>query len=66
MCVGALVSIEIGGESATKPHHPISVDDESNQHLVSENRSSADIASDVNCPNNGDNVVMQEVVGAVG
>ncbi|XP_031617985.1 calmodulin-binding transcription activator 1 isoform X2 [Contarinia nasturtii] len=51
----------------TKPQQPFSVDDESNQHLVNDDRSSADNAIDTNVFNNSDNnVVMQEMVGAVG
>lgn len=60
--------LQIGDESATKPqHHPIFIDDDSNQHLTANNRSSTDIDSDVKCTNNGDkNIVMQDVVGTVG
>lgn len=61
--------IEIGEETTAKPQQPISVDEESNQHLSNDNRTSADIANDVNSLNvvGGDNnVVMQEVVGNVG
>lgn len=66
-----MVSIDktkIGDESATKSqHHPISIDDDSNQHLLTDNQSSTDIASDVNCSNIGDNnVMMQDVLGTVG
>lgn len=63
-----LLYIKIGDESTTtKPQQPITVDDESNQHLVNDDRSSADHAIDANVFNNGDNnIVMQETVGAVG
>lgn len=60
--------LQIGDETATKPqHHPISIDDDSNQHLTADNRSSTNIDSDVNYTNIGDkNIVMQDVVGTVG
>lgn len=60
---------QIGDESGTKPqYHPISIDDDSNQHLMTDNnQSSTDISSDVNCSNIGDNnVVMQDVLATVG
>lgn len=63
MCVFCWCIIEIGGETTTKPHQPISIDDELNQHFVNDDQCSADGA---NCSNNGDNnIVMQETV-AVG
>lgn len=50
--------------ATAKPHQPISLDDESNQHLVNCDRSSADNVIDANPSNNGDNnIVMQEIVG---
>lgn len=63
--VGALV--EIGEGSATKPQQPVSIDEESNQQLMNDARYSADNSTDANCSNSGENnVVMQEVVSAVG
>lgn len=63
--VGALV--EIGEESATKPQQPVSIDEESNQQLMNDARYSADNSTDANYSNSGENnVVMQEVVSAVG
>lgn len=59
--------IEIGEESAIKPQQPVSIDDESNQQFTNDVRYSADNSIDANCSNNGDNnVVMQDVVSAVG
>lgn len=62
---GALVIIEIGKESPTKPQQPFSIDDETNQHLENDDQFSADNAIDANCSNNGDNnILMQDTVGA--
>lgn len=59
--------IEIGEESAIIPQQPVSIDDESNQQFTNDVRYSADNSIDANCSNNGDNnVVMQDVVSAVG
>lgn len=59
--------IEIGEESAIIPQQPVSIDDESNQQFTHDVRYSADNSIDANCSNNGDNnVVMQDVVSAVG
>lgn len=69
-CIGKFLTVKLGEESTTtKPQQPIPLDDESNQHLVNDDRSDADNAIDVNSSNNnGDNnVVMQDTVaGTVG